>query len=272
MPRLGFIGYGNMGNMLVKGFLKAKIVEPKDVFISSKTQEKTKVTKEECSEINIYENNTEVAKRADYIFISVKPHDMLSVLEEIKPHLDERTRIISLAVCVTLDAMAEVIPNIGVTRVVPSIAAKVKSGISLICHNEFVGKDDEEYVEGLFRLISTIKLIPEEDFEAAIILTSCGPGIMASLLQELVAAGMRVSGIEEKDAEEMVLKTVYGTAKLLFEQNMGLEEIISTVSTKGGITEEGVKVIREEFPTHFDNVFIKTLTKSRFIQDDICNN
>ncbi len=272
MSRLGFIGFGHMGSMLVKGFLKARIVEPKDIFISNRTFEKIKGLKEKWSEINIFSSNTEVAEKADYIFISVKPYDMLSVLEEIKPFVDERTRIISLAVCVTMDAMAEVMPSIGVTRVVPSVAAEVKSGISLICHNEFVGKDDEEYIEGLFRLISTIKVIPEEDFEAATILTSCGPGIMASLLQELVAAGMRVSGIGEKDAEEMVLRTVYGTAKLLFEQNMGLEEIISSVSTKGGITEEGVKVIRDEFPTHFDNVFIKTLTKSRFIQDSISEN
>jgi pyrroline-5-carboxylate reductase len=42
---------------------------------------------------------------------------------------------------------------------------------------------------------------------------------------------------------------------------MNFEEVINRVATKGGITEEGVKVLRAGLPEIFDELFQQTLNK-----------
>lgn len=64
----------------------------------------------------------------------------------------------------------------------------------------------------------------------------------------------------------MVIKTLYGTAKLLCEGNMGFDELIKRVATKGGITQEGIKVLEMRTPLVFDELFKATAGKNEYIK------
>lgn len=46
---------------------------------------------------------------------------------------------------------------------------------------------------------------------------------------------------------------------------MSFEETISRVATKGGLTEEGVRVLKNELPKAFDEVFRRVISKRRRI-------
>ncbi len=61
----------------------------------------------------------------------------------------------------------------------------------------------------------------------------------------------------------MVLNTVSATAELMTQKNMTFNDVVSRVATKGGITEEGAKVIYENFPNAAEEMFVKTLEKRR---------
>jgi len=61
----------------------------------------------------------------------------------------------------------------------------------------------------------------------------------------------------------MVLNTMGGTGKLMLEKDYSFEQVVSRVATKGGITEEGTKVIREQLPEVIDELFNRTLEKRR---------
>ena len=69
----------------------------------------------------------------------------------------------------------------------------------------------------------------------------------------------------------MAISTLFGTARLLVEKNMSFEEMVTRVATKGGITEEAVKVLNNHLPTVFDEVFQKTLNKYDIIKDMLNN-
>ena len=61
----------------------------------------------------------------------------------------------------------------------------------------------------------------------------------------------------------MVLNTMVGTGKLMLEKDYSFEQVVSRVATKGGITEEGTKVLREQLPEVIDELFNRTLEKRR---------
>ena len=73
--------------------------------------------------------------------------------------------------------------------------------------------------------------------------------------------GIQLTSIKADDIVQMVLKTMIGTGQLMIENNYSYQDVITRVATKGGITEEGVKVIRESFPQVSDSIFDKTLEK-----------
>ena len=52
-------------------------------------------------------------------------------------------------------------------------------------------------------------------------------------------------------------------SKVRLKNDSSFEEIVSRVATKGGITEEGTKVIYERFPAVADQLFEKTLEKRK---------
>lgn len=112
--------------------------------------------------------------------------------------------------------------------------------------------------------ISKVKIIKEEDFDVGAELTSCAPGFITSIFQEFVNSALKhAKNLSREEISEMVVTTLYATSKLLLEKEMSFEEIIERVATKRGITEEGVKVLRESLPQVFDRMFEKTLTKRR---------
>jgi pyrroline-5-carboxylate reductase len=49
----------------------------------------------------------------------------------------------------------------------------------------------------------------------------------------------------------------------MLEKNFSFEQVVSRVATKGGITEEGTKVLHEQLPEVMDKLFERTLEKRR---------
>jgi pyrroline-5-carboxylate reductase len=130
-----------------------------------------------------------------------------------------------------------------------------------------VPQSDASYIESLLSGISKVKLIEECNMDIAIDLTSCAPGFIAAIFKEFVNSAVRLSNISEADAEAMVMRTLYGVSKLFCERNMSFDDTISRVAVKGGITEEGVNILKSGLPDTFDKMFKQTLSKRIAIKE-----
>ncbi|HEY8390812.1 MAG TPA: pyrroline-5-carboxylate reductase dimerization domain-containing protein [Clostridia bacterium] len=52
---------------------------------------------------------------------------------------------------------------------------------------------------------------------------------------------------------------------------MNFQDVISRVATKGGITEEGIKVFEKTLPQVFDEMFEQTLNRRKIISEKVSN-
>jgi pyrroline-5-carboxylate reductase len=259
--KVGFIGYGSMGSMLLNGFLTSGRLKPEEIILSTRTKSKLDTVKAAWNGIHTAKDNVEAVQKAKCIFICVKPLEVKGVLCEIKEHLTCDSHIVSIAGSVLIERMEE-LADCRITKLIPSLTSEVKGGISLVCHNKKVTAEAAAFLEYLLGAISTVKVIEEGCMALATEFTSCAPGLIAGIFNEFVAAGIRHgSGISREDAEEMVVRTLLGTARLFIEKSMGFEETISRVATKGGLTEEGVRVLKSGLPEVFDEMFETMLSK-----------
>lgn len=265
MFEFGLIGYGSMGSMLLNGFLTAGVLSEDQIIVSTRTRSKLYDIKKRLPGVTIADNNLAVAQQSKIVLLAVKPRDVKPVLDEILGGLPRDAHLIFISAGVTISDVERIFPG-KVSKVIPSMTMEMREGIALTCHNDYVGEADAKKIEKLFGSISTVKRIEEGNFEVAGDLTSCAPGLLAAIAQEFVRAGLRHGSLTKNEAEQMVIASLYGTAKLIAEKGMDFDEVISRVATPGGITEEGVKVLRTGLPATFDRVFERTLSKQEVVK------
>lgn len=268
--RTGVIGYGSMGSMLILAFLKKSILKPEEIVIATRTPERCHTLLRDYPGITLAENTRDLARLADRIIISVKPGDVVPVLEECADLLGPRHHLISAAACVPLREMARIYPG-RITRILPSLVNAAGAGCILCCHNPLVTEAEACHIESLFGCTGAVLRIREDQFEAAGDLMSCAPALFAAMADEFARAGLRHSDLTEEQAYTMVFSTFFGTG-LLLDQGMTAQEIHRRVATPGGITEEGALVLRRELPPVFDHLFEATLRKHETVRKRLCRN
>jgi pyrroline-5-carboxylate reductase len=155
-----------------------------------------------------------------------------------------------------------------VARAIPSITCENQLGVTLIALGDNATPTDRSLLLSIFGAIGESIVVSEDHFEVMADLTSCGPAYISALLREFALAASW-KGIRKDLAEELIKKTIIGTARLL--EDEGFEELISCVATIGGITEEGVRVIHAEAPTMFCQLFQATRAKHELVKGLIKN-
>lgn len=268
MFELGVIGYGSMGSMLLNGFLKAGVLSEDQVIVSTRTRSKLNDVKKRLPGITIADDNVAVARQSKVLLLAVKPRDMKPVLDEILGSLPKDTHLVFISAGVTINDVERLFHG-KISKLIPSMTMEMREGVALACHNDQVDETDAEKIEKWFASISTVKRIEESNFEVAGDLTSCAPGLLSAVAQEFMRAGLRHGSLTKEEAERMVIASFYGTAKLIAEKGMDFDEVISRVATPGGITEEGVKVLRSDLPATFDRVFDRTMRKQEVVKKTI---
>lgn len=259
MKHVGFIGYGSMGSMLVKAVMATGLVTQEQIIVTRKDKSRLKEINSEWPDMKVTEDVTDIAKNADYIFICVKPFEYPDLLKAMKPYVRPEKHLITIAGSVMLDSLEQIIPC-KITKMLPTVASEVNEGITLICHNDKVKEVDADNIKKLLNKTGNLWMIDEKNFDFASELTSCGPGFIAAIFEEFVEAGCRyTNSFTKEQMAEMLLQTVFATARVMMEKEMGFDDVVARVATKGGITEEGVKSIHSGMPRVFDEVLQSTM-------------
>ncbi|MGC9002739.1 MAG: pyrroline-5-carboxylate reductase family protein [Dictyoglomus sp.] len=101
-----------------------------EIIVSTRSKSKLLELKEIYPEINIAENNKDLAKKAKYIFICVKQPEVKGVLDEIKEFLDHNKHVISLAGAITIENREEDFPfAVEIKSCAPGFLASIFNGL-----------------------------------------------------------------------------------------------------------------------------------------------
>ena len=117
--------------------------------------------------------------------------------------------------------------------------------------------------ELLLGYIGNVIELPEREMGMGSELVSCMPGFIASVFDVICKAAGEHTEIPYDQVVRMVLNTMCATGELMLKKGMSFDEVVARVATKGGITEEGTRVIYEQFPGTADQLFEKTLVKRK---------
>jgi pyrroline-5-carboxylate reductase len=263
----GLIGLGNMGAMILDQLLKLNLLNEKDVYAANRSKEKLDNFQKQYNSINLC-NNIEVAKNCRNIMLCVEPSNVPNVLLDIVPYLNENSYLMISTATIAYNDLYKIYKG-KITKFMPTLNSTVRGGVTLVCHNELVSDEEKNYFGELMSGMSEVQVIKEEDMNLCHNLTGSLPAVISEFMLEFVRAASKHSiNMTMEEIEHMVMVSLAGASKLFIEKNMKFEDTINRVSTKGGITFEGIKIYEKKLPDIFNEAFDTTIKK----YDDITNN
>ncbi|OIU70627.1 late competence protein ComER [Rossellomorea aquimaris] len=261
--KVGIIGTGNMGKVIIEAFIESKAISPSRLYMTNRTLKKAKLIQETTGG-HVLNSSEEVIKSSDIVFICVKPHDVYRVIEENKNCFTEDKCAVSITSPVSLDQLQSILPC-SCARFIPSITNRALSGVSLLTF----GSDCTEHWKGrlttLAEHISTPVLIREEVTRVASDIVSCGPAFFSYLTQRFINAAVEVTEIDPETATILASEMLVGLGDLLKKEIYSLPALQEKVCVKGGVTGKGIDVMERELGEVFEKLF--QATQEKFADD-----
>ena len=240
--KLGFIGCGNMATAIMGGIIKNGLMEATDIIgadIFAPSREKVK----ETLGIQIADTNREVVEKADIFVLSIKPQFYPEVIEEVKDLVKEHQVIVTLAPGKTLVWLEEQFgKTVKIIRTMPNTPAMVMEGMTGVCHNQYVTKEELEEVLAILRSFGDAEVIPEKLMDAVMIASGSSPAYVYMMIEAMADAAV-AEGMPRAQAYKFAAKAVMGSAKMVLETGKHPGELKDMVCSPAGTTIEAVKVL-----------------------------
>lgn len=262
MKTIAIIGAGNMGGAIARGLTQSK--EVGQITVCDISQAALDALSGFSSNITTTTHKVTAIKDADIVILAVKPWLIKTIVDEIKDHLDYSNQlVISIAAGVSIDDLCTFLEKDGqlptLFRLIPNTAIDVLQSVNTIAAHSNATQADKDLVCNLFDGMGKTFLVPENQLNALMSLSSCGIAYAFRYIRAAVEGGVEM-GIYPQVAQQVVLQTLRGAVALL-EKNASHPEVeIDKVTTPGGIT---IKGLNEMEANGFTNAVIKGLKASK---------
>lgn len=237
--KFGFIGTGNMGSALARAVVQG--LGGDGIVLADSSLKKAQLLSEElkCS----YADTKDVAGKAEYIFLGVKPQVLPSVIDSIKDILSSRNDrfiLVSMAAGVSIDAIGKMLgKEYPIIRIMPNTPVSRGKGMILYTSNDNVFMDEiGEFCDAL-RMSGRLDRIDEKLIDAASAVSGCGPAFVYLFAEAMADAGVEC-GLPRDKANEYAAQTLMGAAELLLNSGKHSGVLKDEVCSPGGTTIAGV--------------------------------
>lgn len=264
--KIGVIGTGNMGSLIIDALINSKSVKPKNISVMNRTEKKALDLAQKHPGLTIRHSPAEVIRHSAVIFLCVKPLQFYPLLQSVRGVWRTDQLAVSITSPITVGQLEKMTPC-PAARVVPSIVNQVLAGSTLVT---FGTSTNERMKSRLWRLLEHFSHpieIGEEKIRAASDLSSCGPAFLSFLLEKMADGAVKSTQISKKEATELTAEMVIGFGKLLERKAYSLAELRNKVTVKGGVTGVGLNVLNHECGAVFEHLFEET--QKKFLEDHL---
>lgn len=235
--KLAFIGCGVMGESIVAGLLRKKLVEPKQIVASHPRLHR----REELTEkylIEVFEHNADAVKSLpennSMVVLCVKPQRLKGVLDELNCVVKSNQLVISIIAGATIETLSESLNNDFVVRAMPNTPSQIGQGMTAWTCSEKVKTEQKEQVKVLLTALGKeIYVETENQIDMATSLSATGPTYIFMMMEALTDAGVHM-GFSREVSKELVQQTMLGSTLFAMESHKHPAELRNMVTSPGG--------------------------------------
>ncbi|MHA6492047.1 pyrroline-5-carboxylate reductase [Pseudomonas borbori] len=249
IPRIAFIGAGNMAASLIGG-LRAQGFDASAIRASDRgAEQRAKISAEHG--IQTFASNAEAIENADLIVLSVKPQVMKEVCLDLAAHLRTSQLVVSVAAgidCASLetwlaqpDADGAQPTRPAIVRCMPNTPALLRQGVSGLYANAQVSPAQRQQAEQLLSAVGLALWLEHETLiDAVTAVSGSGPAYFFLLIEAMTAAGEKL-GLSREIAAQLTAHTALGAARMVTSSEVDASELRRRVTSPAGTTEAAIK-------------------------------
>lgn len=241
--RVGFIGFGNMAQAIMQGWMMKEVINPDLVYASAHHWPKL-VASSARYQIHPLRTNKEVVDKCDIIILAAKPYQLKDALEGCEREIEGKL-VISLAAGLTYDDVQQIVPNARHVNIMPNTPIAVGEGIVMVDTKNDLTPDDKDDLDRLFEPVALVESIRADLMGVAGSLAGCTPAF-AEMFVEARGDGAVKHGLPRKTAYLLAAKVLEGTGALYLAKKDHPGQMKDAVCSPGGTTIRGVEQLEKE--------------------------
>jgi pyrroline-5-carboxylate reductase len=238
VTKLVIVGGGRMGEALLGGLLDAGWAEGADLAVI----EAYPARRDELAQRYPGVTVTDQPVAASGAVIAVKPADVATACRSLGPV----ERVLSIAAGVTLSALESALDSgTAVVRAMPNTPALVGAGAAAIAPGSAAGEDDLAWAESILSAVGVVVRVGEGSLDAVTGLSGSGPAYVFLVAEALIDAGV-LNGLSRDVSVTLASQTLLGAGRLLAESGQSAETLRANVTSPGGTTAAGLRVLEQQ--------------------------
>lgn len=247
MTRVAVIGGGKIGGALIGGLIDGG-VDPKSIYLVQRSPERRRELRELYGMVEA-DDIEQAVDGADVVFLCVKPHGIVPLLESISDIIDEGegdTIVASMAAGVTLEEL-EAVCAVGtpVVRVMPNTPMLVGRGVNAVAPGRFANREHIEQVSSLLEKVGHVEQVEESQMDAVTAVSGSGPAYFFQFVEAMIDAGVAM-GLKRDQAQRLATATAAGAAEMMMREGADPVSLRADVSSPGGTTAAATSMFEEE--------------------------
>jgi pyrroline-5-carboxylate reductase len=258
--KIGFVGYGKMGSTIIQAILDSKAAQPNQLIIYNRTRPKLDELIAKFPDITVADSPVNVAKESELLFICTLTGTIPALLKESANKIRPNTHLVLISGALDFQYLEKQFSG-AITKTIPSVTLAAGRGVTLVCHNSKATPAQKAEFQALLGTTSRLVEVSEQMLDDGADFTSTFPAFIAKMMDTWAKTGVGGNGFSKEEALSLILETLSGTAALLTDKGFTPELVMDRVATKGGNTEQGLKVLDRELPQLFSDVFEATRKK-----------
>ena len=186
----------------------------------------------------------------------MKPKDAAAAITEIRQYLSDEVLIISVLAGISINTI-EILAGkkLAIARAMPNTSAAVGKSATGISVNDAVSTHQMETIKQLFETVGFAAFVPEEQLDAVTGLSGSGPAYIYYLV-EAMEKGAAEIGLDQEIAKKLIIQTFIGAAEMVKVSPKASKQLRKEVTSPGGTTEAGIKILEEN---HVQHAFIECM-------------
>ena len=233
-----------MAEALIRGMTAVNLVDTNVLYATALTEKRRSYLRENLG-IRTFDNNVDLVRNVDIIFLTVKPQVVETVMDEIGATLQGKQLVVSMAAGVATHTLENsLLERVPIIRVMPNTPVLVREGATAMATGRYATKEHEELVALIFNAVGRVVTIHEELMDTVTGLSGSGPAYTCMIIEALADGGVRM-GLSRSTALTLAAQTLLGTAKLVLETGQHPGVLRDMVTSPGGTSIAGIHALEE---------------------------
>lgn len=246
MKKIAFIGAGNMARAIIIGLVNSGVAA-KNIIVANPSPEKRVMLANEFG-VQQTNDNIEAAQFADIIVLSVKPHFICNVCQQLSSALDITNKLfVSVAAGTTVAQIQQALnKQVSLVRVMPNTPAQLGLGMSGLFASQEVNDEQKAASDKLMSAVGKVIWLETEDKINDIIAIAGSAPAYFFLFMEAMEKKAQALGFNAQESRMLVQQTALGAAQMVEHNTAAISTLRENVTSKGGTTFAALEQFRKD--------------------------